>query len=240
VKIFSGRISPTTVIASTALFVSLGGVSYGVATGSIDSREIKNNAVRSNDIRNGTVRGGDVRNNSITGADVLESGLGKVPSASSADTAISATNAGSANSAQSANNANQVDGFSVAKIFYRAPLGSAPTPIVSGGGLTINADCGAPGNTIHLTAQSGKDDSSIYSFVASSSAPASYGNAEGGVFESGQEFDLLVGDAGNSSIVQFEFENPDGTVIGGTIATDSGNVAPPSALCVATGRVLIG
>jgi hypothetical protein len=96
-KRFSNRLSPATVIASIALFVSLGGVSYGVATGSIDSREIKNNTIRSKDIRNSqvytqdirnsTVRGKDVRNNTLTGADILESSLGKVPSAASADNA---------------------------------------------------------------------------------------------------------------------------------------------------------
>src|SRR3954447_2901996 len=101
------RPSPATVLASIALFVSLGGVSYGVATGSINSREIKNNTIRgkdirnnqvsSSDLRNNSARGRDVRNGSLTGADVgndkltgsdvLESSLGTVPNASSATTA---------------------------------------------------------------------------------------------------------------------------------------------------------
>ena len=46
------RPSPALVIACIALFVSLGGVSYAVATGSIDSREIRNNTISSNDVRN--------------------------------------------------------------------------------------------------------------------------------------------------------------------------------------------
>jgi hypothetical protein len=107
------RPSPAMVVALTALFLSLGGVSYGVATGSIDSREIKNNNVRSGDLRNNDVRTRDLRNNDVrgrdvrnstltgsdvgadklTGSDILESGLGKVPSASSADSANSAGNA---------------------------------------------------------------------------------------------------------------------------------------------------
>src|SRR6187200_1145574 len=91
------RPSPALVIACIALFVSLGGVSYAVATGSIDSREIKNNTVRTQDIRNNEVRGRDIRNstiegkdvafNTITGADVEESSLGKVPLAAAADSA---------------------------------------------------------------------------------------------------------------------------------------------------------
>src|SRR5919205_527760 len=46
------RPSPAMVVAMTALFVSLGGVSYGLATGSIGSREIRNNSIRSIDVRN--------------------------------------------------------------------------------------------------------------------------------------------------------------------------------------------
>jgi hypothetical protein len=60
------RPSPAVLIAMIALFVSLGGVSYGVATGSIDSREIKNNTVRSKDIRNRAILGKDIRNDTVT------------------------------------------------------------------------------------------------------------------------------------------------------------------------------
>jgi hypothetical protein len=117
--------SPALVIACVALFVSLGGVSYGLATGSIDSREIKNNAVSSKDVRNNTVRSTDVRNNTmrtfdirnnevrgfdirnssvrgrdvafntLSGADISEGTLAKVPSATTADTATTATTANS-------------------------------------------------------------------------------------------------------------------------------------------------
>jgi hypothetical protein len=93
------RPSPAMAVAIVALFVSLGGVSYGVATGTIGSREIRNNSIRSSDIRNGQVSsrdlrnndvgGSDVRNNSLTGADLNEETLGKVPSAGQADVAFS-------------------------------------------------------------------------------------------------------------------------------------------------------
>src|SRR4051794_4687643 len=98
------------IVALVALFVSLSGVSYGVATGFIDSREIKNNEVRSidlrnneirtRDLRNNEVRGIDIRNstvqgrdialNTVTGEDVKEDTLQKVPSALLADSATSA------------------------------------------------------------------------------------------------------------------------------------------------------
>ena len=100
-SILRRRPSPALVISIIALFVSLSGVSYGVATGFIDSREIKNNEIRSLDIRNNEVRTRDLRNNevrgidirnstvqgrdialnTVTGEDVKEDTLGKVPSA---------------------------------------------------------------------------------------------------------------------------------------------------------------
>jgi hypothetical protein len=72
VKKAIGSISPATVIASIALFVSLGGVAYGVAAGSIDSREIKNGTVQSRDVRDGALRGRDVANGSIHSRDLRD------------------------------------------------------------------------------------------------------------------------------------------------------------------------
>lgn len=57
-------------VASTALFLSLGGVSYGLATGVISGREIKNNTITYKDVRKDKLGGGSIK----------ESGLGTVPS----------------------------------------------------------------------------------------------------------------------------------------------------------------
>jgi hypothetical protein len=91
-------------LGALALFIALGGTSWALATGSINSREIKNNTVRSKDIRNSSVRGKDIRNgtvrgrdvgtNTLTGRDVKERTLGRVPSATTASSARSADNAG--------------------------------------------------------------------------------------------------------------------------------------------------
>ena len=69
------------VVAMTALFLSLGGVSYGLATGAIDGREIKNNSIRTADVRNGGLLGKDFRADGVGGGAVKESTLGTVPSA---------------------------------------------------------------------------------------------------------------------------------------------------------------
>ncbi len=90
-RVLARRPSPALVIACIALFVSLGGVSYGVATGFIDSREIRDNTVRTQDLRNNEVRGKDIRNstiggrdvalNTLTGGDINEGRLAQVPDA---------------------------------------------------------------------------------------------------------------------------------------------------------------
>ena len=66
------RVSPATALAGIALFVSLGGVSYGVARDSIDSREIKNGTVQSRDVRDGSLQGRDIANGSLLGRDVKD------------------------------------------------------------------------------------------------------------------------------------------------------------------------
>lgn len=143
------RPSPAMIVAVVALFVSLSGVSYGVATGFIDSRELKNNEVRSvdlrnndirtRDLRNNEVRGLDIRNstvqgrdvalNTLTGDDVTETTLGKVPSATSADTAANAS------------------GVSTLRIVPRttAPFGGADVTLATHGPLTLRARCDEQG-----------------------------------------------------------------------------------------------
>ncbi len=57
-------------LGALALFIVLGGTSYAAATGSIGSREIKNNTILSKDIRSGQVRGGDIRSGAVRTSDV--------------------------------------------------------------------------------------------------------------------------------------------------------------------------
>ena len=72
------RPSPAMVVAVIALFISMGGVSYGLATGSIDSREIKNNSVRGKDVKTRSLTGRDLGSDQIGGTAVKESSLGTV------------------------------------------------------------------------------------------------------------------------------------------------------------------
>jgi len=100
-RIFSSRPSPAFVIACIALFASMGGVSYAVATGSIDSREIQDGSVRGGDLRANTITEREIRRRSLDGTDIkiervggnavkeqsLEADkIGRVPNAVNADT----------------------------------------------------------------------------------------------------------------------------------------------------------
>ncbi|MEJ7788661.1 MAG: hypothetical protein WKF29_02145 [Thermoleophilaceae bacterium] len=81
-RIISKRPSAALVISCTSLFVALGGVSYGVATNSIDSREIKNGSIRNVDFKKGTLRGNEAKKDGFGGGAIKESTLGKIPASS--------------------------------------------------------------------------------------------------------------------------------------------------------------
>jgi hypothetical protein len=167
-SILSRRPSPALVISCIALFMSLGGVSYGVATGFIDSREIKNNEIRSADIRNNQIRTFDIRNNEVrgfdirnssvqgrdvalntlTGADISEQDLGKVPSATTADTAANATAAG---------------GVTPRPFSYQGEVNTDFVEVFTLAGLTVRARCLGGGPFLEVQAQTTASNSEMIS-----------------------------------------------------------------------------
>jgi hypothetical protein len=189
VSLLRRRPSPAMVIALIALFVSLSGVSYGVATGFIDSREIKNNEVRSLDIRNNQVRTRDLRNNEVrgidirnstvqgrdialntlTGDDIREDTLGKVPSAASADSAATAGSAGSVSTLRI------IPATTVAE-------GATPATLATHGPLTLSGEC--------LT---GADPRVLVSTTEDNSAAAGTGRV-GGTDSGAQDAAIDAGD----------------------------------------------
>ncbi len=108
-------------VALVALFVSLGGVSYGVATHSIGSAALKTGSVGSRAVKNKSVRGGDIRSNTLGGKQIKESALSKVRSAKSADRATTAGRADTAGHADAASNADALGG-QPASAFNQATL----------------------------------------------------------------------------------------------------------------------
>ena len=75
-------------IAMLALFIALGGTTYAATAlpkNSVGAKQLRKNAVTNKKIAKNAVTGAKVKNDSLTGADILESSLGQVPSAASAD-----------------------------------------------------------------------------------------------------------------------------------------------------------
>ena len=234
-SILRRRPSPALVIALIALFVSLSGVAYGVATGSIDSREIKQNTIRSGDlrnneirtrdlrnnevrgldIRNSTVRGREVALNSLTGNDINESRLEKVPSATSADTAASAATAASAQS---------LNGLRVVPIKHRS--GSvANQAILDAGGLQLVVTCA--GGDEELRARTTVADSEI-AVVSDDAASADTAPPDNLVnhnlddnFNPGDEFDLQDSTAASDDrIFQLHYLAGNGTDVTAHLIAD--------------------
>lgn len=98
------HLSYANVMASIAVFLALGGVSYAAAT--ISGNKLVNETVGAKKLKKGTLTSAQVKADSLTGSVIEESSLGTVPSAQTATTATTATTAGSATTAASANTAN--------------------------------------------------------------------------------------------------------------------------------------
>jgi hypothetical protein len=104
------HLSYANVMASIAVFVAFGGISYAAAT--INGNKIVNATVAGKKLKNGTLTDKQVKKDSLTGNSIDESSLGTVPSAqtaasaTTAATATTATTAGNANTANTATTAN--------------------------------------------------------------------------------------------------------------------------------------
>jgi hypothetical protein len=99
------KLTFSNVVSVLALFVALGGTSYGLAAGWIGSRELRDNSVRSSDIHDRTITHRDVKRDGLGGSDIKESRLGKVPRSRNAD---------------------RVGGLSAAQLQVHCPRGTAP------------------------------------------------------------------------------------------------------------------
>lgn len=91
------KITYANVVATLALFIALGGVSYAAVklpANSVGEKQLKKNAVTGKKIKKSTITADKIKNGTLTGADINLGALGKVPTAGSAD---NATNAGNSN-----------------------------------------------------------------------------------------------------------------------------------------------
>lgn len=124
--------SPAMVVASAALFVALGGTSYAVATGSIDSREIKNGTIVEKDVKQEGIEGSDIKNGALAARDIKAGSLtadrfasGQLPPAPKNTRWVFVDEAGQI--------AAQSGGFTVKSGFQANPAGAAGNVYIDAG-----------------------------------------------------------------------------------------------------------
>jgi hypothetical protein len=142
------RVTYANVVATLALFIALGGVSWAAATApknsvasksikknAVTSVKIKSNAVTGAKVKNRSLTGSDIKNDSLTGAQINEGTLGTVPSATTAGSAGSAENVISVfKKAPASDQTGAAD--------YNAALAAAPqVPLVSHGQASAYGKC---------------------------------------------------------------------------------------------------
>jgi hypothetical protein len=194
-RILHHRPSPAMVVAFIALSVALAGTATAlpgrnvvkkgdIARSAVTSRNIARSAVRSNHIKSRQItrskiaqRAVDsslVGSDALTGANIQESSLATVPNATNAD------------------NAAKVNGLAVQKFFFRAPAITASAPVLSVGGLTLNAGCNS-GTNLSISATTTVSGAIIHSGGTWNTAGAAEQDfyVENNDFNVGNTFDPL-------------------------------------------------
>lgn len=108
----ASKLTYANVVATLALFIALGGVSWAAVTlpkNSVGSKQIRKNAVSHSKVKDRSLTGKDLKNDSVTGAQIDESSLNIVPAAATAQAASSIS-----------------DRFSIVK---RVSISSSTTPV---------------------------------------------------------------------------------------------------------------
>jgi hypothetical protein len=119
------HLSLANLLAATALFVALGGVSYAATT--INGNKIVKQTIGAGKLKQGTLTSTQVKANALTGSVIDESTLNIVPAAQtavSAQTASSATTAQTATTAMTADSAQEaetLDGFTPEELQVSCP-----------------------------------------------------------------------------------------------------------------------
>lgn len=126
----TSKFSYANIVATMALFIALGGVSWAAATlpkNSVGTKQIKKNGVTTTDIKKNSVTGAKVKNNSLTGGDVNEASLAEVPLAATTSQQLLTT-------AKGAVTASNIDPAA-------ARAAAAEVPILTYGQISLYGKC---------------------------------------------------------------------------------------------------
>jgi hypothetical protein len=165
------RLTYSNIIATLALFIALGGVSYAAVKlpkNSVTNKTIKKNAVTSPKIKNKTITGADVKSNTLTGSQINESTLA-VPSTAFATSAGTAASAGTAGTAADTINVTKSIRSSASGASENAARAAATAvPLASHGNVAIYAKCfideSSGATHFEILASSTADGALLYSY----------------------------------------------------------------------------
>jgi hypothetical protein len=137
------KLSYANIVATLALFIALGGVSYAAVklpANSVGEKQIKKNAVVGKKIKKNAITGDKIKPGTIKGTDISLDSLGKVPNAASADTAASAGNSATTSTLQTASKrvASSVTGAVSQDLTRQA---ATEVPLFSHGQVSVYGKC---------------------------------------------------------------------------------------------------
>jgi hypothetical protein len=250
------KITYANVVATLALFIALGGVSYAavkIPTNSVGEKQLKKNAVTAKKIKKSTITADKIKNGTLTGADINLSKLGKVPSASTAGTADFATGAANSNTTTSVTAVTKRVAPSITETTQDlARAGATEVPLFSNGQVSLYGQCYIYSGSVYaeISSKTTADGAFIYganytyygsgpylntstpepqrSVMYASASNNSYGSYIG--YSSTPYFTTMLGPDGNGLMAQMAVYAKQGTL------TPNGNGAyGPGNVCIFQG-----
>jgi hypothetical protein len=215
-KLLQHRPSPALGVAVLALFVSLGGVSYAVATGSIDSRAIKDNSIRGKDMRANSITAREIKRRSLDGTDIkIDRVGGNAVKEQSLDP--SKLNAAKLGKVPSATAADSVGGRSAAQLETRWALVNESGQIERQTGGFAIVDCYATNANCYIDAGEDVRDNGIHAEIAVNNTDGSpFFSGDTGVAPCGAEFVACAPpNTESNNVLVVTPRASDGTVPGG-------------------------
>lgn len=150
------QINPALILSIVAIFIALGGGAYAaLSANSVGTKQLKKNAVTAKKIKANAVTGtkvasgaistAKIQNDAVDGTKVLESSLGQVPSAASAD---NAAKAGSLDGYQRIG-LKKLQSSASNPSFNAAQAAATEVPLMTFGPVTIYAKCFMVGTSLY-------------------------------------------------------------------------------------------
>lgn len=196
------NLSYANVVATLALFIALGGVSYAAVklpANSVGEKQIKKNAIVGKKIKKNAITGDKIKPGTIKGTDITLASLGKVPSAANADFAAKAGSAATSDQVEAV--AKRVGpSFAGAVSQDDSRLNATPIPLASNGQVSLYGKCYVYSGTLYAetfykTTADGALSQGNYNYLYGPSSPGYLNTST----PESQRYNNYVSSSGNSA-----------------------------------------